>query len=164
MKRAAWIAIALIALACAASEPPDTDFSAGAWIAGARAAHARADTALAQGQADRARAALQAALEPPPPAALRAEHVRIVRQDLLFRLSQLELAQGATESARALAERGLALGRAEDAFTLNLLAAHGRALAALGRDTQAASSRQAALAIHQRLLRIARERQGAGKP
>jgi hypothetical protein len=62
------------------------------------------------------------------------------------------------------ADNGLRLGRADDIFCSNLLAARGRALAALGRDTEAASSYHEALEIDARLLHAALGRGRAGGP
>lgn len=155
MRRALALGLALVVGACAQGEPdasgPD---AAREWLVRMRAAHARADAALARDQRAIASEVLRAALELPTPAALDGHHRRIVQQDLWFRLSGVELASAPSEALLA-AERGLAHGHGDDLFTSNLLVARGRALAALGRDTEAASSYHEALAIDERLLQAA---------
>jgi hypothetical protein len=129
------------------------------WLDQVSSAHARADEALAAGQHERAREVLSAALERAVPARLGNEHARVVRQDLWYRLSAIGV-ERAPQQALLEAERGLALGRHDDLFSANLLIARGRALQALGRDTEAASSYHGALKIEERLLN---EALGAGR-
>lgn len=149
--------------ACASEEPPEDptaatpvalDPDARGWLTRISSAHVEADDALAGQQPDKAHAALRGALERAVPAQIGAEHVRWVQQDLWYRLAAIDLER---EPTRALleADRGLALGQHDDLFSANLLAARGRALQALGRDTEAASSYHAALKIDERLLRAA---------
>ena len=142
----------LAAAACGQQEPAELDPSA--WLASVQSAHARADAALAAGDIARAQSLLERAAESPPPSGVRHDDARVVYQDLQFRLGQLELARGAPEASLLRAERGLGLGRADDLFTANLLVVRGRALAALGRDIEAASSDQDALGINARLLTL----------
>jgi len=128
-----------------------------------QSAHARADAALAHGNRAGARALLQAALEQRVPSEIAAEHLHALQQDLWFRLSRITLDDD-PEQALLQAERGLALGRHEDLFSANLLVARGRALQALGRDTEAASSYHEALALDERLLQAALRNGQAGGP
>lgn len=127
--------------------------AAAAWVGAARGAHAAADAALERGDHDAARTALRAAWDRPAPPAVSTEDVRVVKQDLAYRLAEVEL--GAGEPARALAwtDRGLEQGRARDLFTANLLVARGRAQEALGNETEAAGSYFEALEINDDLLR-----------
>ena len=170
MTRAALAAMALaVAVAAAAltgcgaeHEPPAND-DASAWLSDVMSAHARADEALAIGRSDIAAEVLRGAFDRPVAREVAPEHARIVRQDLSFRLASAELAS-APERALHDAERGLALGRQDDLFSSNLLAVRGRALQALGRDTEAASSSQEALAIAERLLEAVLRRGGTGGP
>ena len=156
--------LALAALAACGSErnddeppaisPVALEYDAQGWLMLISRAHVDADDASAGQRPDQAHAALRTALERAVPAQISAEHVRWVQQDLWYRLAMIDLER---EPTRALleADRGLALGRNDDLFSANLLAARGRALQALGRDTEAASSYHAALKIDERLLRAA---------
>lgn len=138
--------------------------SANEWLSATHAAHARADAALAAGEPGPARTLLTRALEQPVPAEVRPEDRRLVHQDLLFRLSEVALADRAPADALLCSERGLALGRQNDLFSANLLVARGHALAALGRDVEAAISYRDALAIDEQLLHIALGQGAAGGP
>jgi tetratricopeptide (TPR) repeat protein len=158
-----WLPFAL--LACSSRPAPRAnEASPGEWLAQVKHAHERADGAIAAGELANASATLERALEQPTPAALRADDLRVVHQDLLFRLSELAQRRNEPQRALLLAERGLALGRHEDLFSANLLVARGRALALLARDTEAASSYQEALAIDERLLRVALGGGAGGAP
>jgi len=121
------------------------------WLDQIARAHARADEALAAGQREQARTFLSAALDRPLPPELASEHARVLRQDLWYRLSSIGVELEPSQALRE-AERGLALGRHADLFSANLLVARGRALQALGRDTEAASSYHEALQLDERLL------------
>ena len=121
------------------------------WLDRIASAHAHADEALAAGQPDRARTFLNAGLAREVPAEIAGEHARALRQDLWYRLSAIGLALEPSQALRE-ADQGLALGRHDDLFSANLLVARGRALQALGRDTEAASSYHEALQIDERLL------------
>jgi hypothetical protein len=151
MKRLALLALVLIGCAreSASLERSVAPAPAQAWLDEVEQAHATADSA-SDGQA--ARAALEAVRERPVPAALGADDRRRVLQDLSFRLGVLALERGDAAGAGDEAERGLALGQADDEFTANLLIVAGRAQAAQGRAGEAARSYGAALAIHERLL------------
>jgi hypothetical protein len=174
MKRAAaslLLGCALALGACSQEEPeqetelvaPAPQREPGEWLAEVERAHASADTALAAGHPADASAALRAALELAVPQGVASDHARVVQQDLWYRLATIDLAS-APAQALLEADRGLALGRGADLFSSNLLTARGRALAALGRDTEAASSYHEALAIDERLLQAALGKGQAGGP
>jgi len=116
-------------------------------LAFVESAHARADAARLPSSDE-----LGATLARPLPAGVRAEHRRVVHQDLLFRIARAELGAGRFEPALAAADRGLALGRAVDLFTANLLVARGEALEKVGQRAAAASAYFEALQINQKLL------------
>lgn len=149
--------------ACSSGSQPESLDAASDWLATVQRAHSRADEAIAAGQPDGARAALQTALDAAVPSSVHPEHARVVRQDLWFRVATLDTAQQPAAALLA-ADNGLRLGRADDIFCSNLLAARGRALAALGRDTEAASSYHEALEIDERLLHAALGQGQAGGP
>jgi predicted negative regulator of RcsB-dependent stress response len=149
--------------ACSRAAEPESPDAASDWLAIVQRAHSRADEAIAAGQSDRARAALQTALDAVVPSSVRAEHARVVRQDLWFRVATIDAHTRPAEALLA-ADSGLLLGRADDIFCSNLLAVRGRALAALGRDTEAASSYHEALEIDERLLHAALGQGQAGGP
>jgi predicted negative regulator of RcsB-dependent stress response len=161
MTRASVVSILIgcaVLCACGESEPPRSE-SAGAWLLAIEQAHARADAA-----SPAAREALEAALALPVPDEVKAEHNRIVHQDLLFRLARIELAGRRSIEALAAADRGLALGRAPDLFAANLLVARGEALQTLGRKAEAAASYFEALEINRKLLHDALAPTDAGSP
>jgi tetratricopeptide (TPR) repeat protein len=159
----ALVLACVLALGACAAREHDSPGVASEWLDLVQREHARADEALAAGDADRARAALRAALDVQVPHSIRAEHRRVVHQDLWFRLATLDAGARPAEALLE-AERGLSLGRNDDIFTSNLLAARARALAAVGRDTEAASSYHEALEIDERLLHAALGRGQAGGP
>ena len=113
-------------------------------------AHARADAAPAE-----ARNVLAQALAAPVPREVKAEHRRVVHQDLSFRLALAELGERRFAEALAAADSGLALGRPADLFVANLWVARGEALEGLGRRAEAASAYFDALEINRELLRHA---------
>lgn len=137
---------------------------AAAWVERVRAAHLRADGHVRAGDVERALVELQAAVETAAPDTVHPEHARVARQDLWFRIAQLELGRGRASVAIASTDTGLALGRARDLFTANLLIARGEALEAEGRRTEAAASYFEALQINARLLRTALGSADAGEP
>jgi len=102
-----------------------------------RSAHQRADQALAAGEWDTARHALRRLAERAAPADLAARDERVVRQDALFRLAELELTAGRPAAALAWVDQGLRLGAGDDVFATNLYVARGHALEQLGRSTEA---------------------------
>jgi len=144
---------ALLALAtlpaCSGEERSD----ARRWVESAEAAHRAADEAIARGELDEARAALLGPFEAEPPEGVAERDRRVVRQDLAFRLAEVELEAEVPEAALRWVERGLELGRGEDLFTANLLVARGRANEALGREREAAADYFEALEINDALLR-----------
>ena len=156
----ALTAVALLLLGACAAEgrAPAAEV---AWLDGAQRAHGRADEAMAQEDWEGARAALTDALAAPPPPGLAAADARVVRQDLLFRLSEAELRAGHAAVAADRADEGLNLGRAADVFTANLLVARGRAREALGRSREAAGDYFDALEINDTLLDQALDGTGA---
>ena len=137
---------------------------AAAWVERVRVAHLRADDHARAGEVERALVELRAAVETAAPDAVHPEHLRAARQDLWFRIAQLELARARASVAIASTDAGLALGRARDVFTANLLIARGEALEAEGRRTEAAASYFEALQINAQLLRAALGSADAGAP
>ena len=149
--RMGW-GVLLAAAGCSRSTPIQQELSpVEAWVGMARAAHAQADDALAQGRTIDAQAALQAALEQPVPSGIDAHDRRAVAQDLLFRMAEISLDRGASEQALHEASRGLEYGRVDDVFTINLLLASGHAQRMLGRPAVAAASFARAQEIERRL-------------
>ncbi len=108
--------------------PACADRDNGGWIASALAAHREVDRLASQNDIAGAIATLERALSRETPRDADTNEVRIVRQDLLYRLSDLELHSGRVADALQAASRGLELGRGRDVFTTNLLIARGRAL------------------------------------
>lgn len=150
------LCIVLIAVsACAAEESPQNaqNATAAAWLAQAEHAHEVATAAAEARQWDTARGALRAAIEAEVPSGVSAQDRRVVRQDLAYRLAEVELSAGAAEAAVRWAERGLEEGRGNDVFTANLLVIRGRANEAVGRDRPAANDYFEALEINEALLR-----------
>ncbi len=125
---------------------------AGTWIEGAAAANAAADQAITREDWDEARRVLRRAVDRPAPDSVAADDVRVVRQDLLYRLSTVELSAGDAAAAADRADEGLNLGRADDVFTANLLVARAKAREALDRPREAAGDYFDALEINDKLL------------
>ncbi|MCC6810185.1 MAG: hypothetical protein IT381_22335 [Deltaproteobacteria bacterium] len=113
--------------------------------------YARVDAALRAGELGAARAALVTFAESPP-ADLAVADARVLQRDALARLSGIEMRAGTAEAALAAANRGLALGRGEDVFTVNLLLARAAAHHALGHDKDEANDLYAALVIVDAML------------
>lgn len=164
MLRDVWAAALACLAACAgeASAPPKpaptavsapAPLDAAGWVERVRSTHVAADADVQAGQLERALARLQAAALEPVPWLVHPEHLRVVRQDLWFRVAQLELRAKRPELAFAHANHGLTFGRAGDVFTANLLIARGEALEATGHDSEAAASYYEALQINAGLLR-----------
>ncbi len=126
-----------------------------AFLEGARNANAAADRAVSRGDWDAAREALEGAIAAEPPAGMAEDDVRVVRQDLLFRLSQVELSAGNAARAADRADEGLNIGMVDDVFTANLLVARGRAREAQDREREAAGDYYDALEINEKLLHAA---------
>jgi hypothetical protein len=150
------VLLALSLVACAAERASDVaaplaiaPAAAREWLGAVERAHAAADAAS---DARAARAELEAVRVLAVPAELGGDDRRRVLQDLSFRLGVLALDAGDSKGAGAEAERGLALGHADDEFTANLWILAGRARAAQGQTNEAAAAYAAALAIHEHLF------------
>jgi len=159
MRTVAALLCALLLLAagvggCAAREEERAEqVAAAVWIDAARRAHMEADAALARGDRQAARAVLRGAWDRATPSDVSSEDARVVKQDLAFRLAEIDLEAGQAADARQWADRGLELGRGRDLFTGNLLVARGRAKEALGEEREAAADYFEALEINDDLLR-----------
>ncbi len=132
------------------------------WLGQALASHRQADDHLRRGDLDGARASLVELVESDAHGGLAASDARAVLQDALFRLSEVEMADGRPGAALAWIERGLGLGDEGDLFAANLYVNQGRALQRLGRDAEAARAYHRALVINDGLLAAALGEQ-AGK-
>lgn len=122
-----------------------------AWAEHVQASSQRADRAIAEGDLEAAREALDALVDPAP-GSVSPEDRRVVAQDACYRRARLELSANAPEAAVAWADRGLALGTYDDVFTANLLVARGQARERLGRATDAAADYHEALLVNESLL------------
>ena len=155
MRVALGLLVALLVSGCAAQVEPDE------WISAAAEAHERADKGLSAAEWDFARFSLIRVVESRAPAGLAAEDERAVRQDTLFRLSEIELLQGRAEGALEWANQGLDLGDGNDLFAANLHISRGRALERLGQELEAAQAYHRALKINEQLLaRVLGDSQG----
>lgn len=155
------LALLAVALGCGDGARP----GAAGWIRQAREVNEHADAALARGDVQAARAALESLLNDPAPASVAARDRRVVLQDAAFRLAELALSAQEPKRAREWVERGLALGRSDDLFTANLLVAGGRARESLGDDHGAIEDYREALRINEALLEDAlRAKEGSPKP
>jgi tetratricopeptide (TPR) repeat protein len=125
-----------------------------AWVESVRSAHDTADEQEARGELDAARETLLPLAEQDAPQEVAAAHARAVRQDLYFRLATLAARAGDHPSARDACTRGLALGRADDVLTANLLIARGEAHEALGDAAPASDDYMGALRINEALLDV----------
>jgi uncharacterized membrane protein len=128
------------------------DDGAASWARGATAANAAADEAIATENWDAARRLLREAVDREVPGAVAAEDARVVRQDLLYRMTLVEIEAGEFSAAADRADEGLNLGRADDVFTANLLVARARAREGLDRPREAAGDYFDALEINEELL------------
>jgi len=124
----------------------------GRWVAEAERRHALADQQLQVGNPAAAREALRGIIAERAPADLPAGDRRAVLQDTYFRLAELDLQAGDAGAALASADRGLALGRADDLFVANLLVVRGAAHETLGDSPAAVEDYHQALMINDRLL------------
>jgi len=122
------------------------------WISQARDANLEADRAIRRGDTQSARTALVASLEQPVPDTVNPEDSRMVKQDMCFRLSLVEMEAKHPEKALLWAREGLSLGQQQDLFTANLYVAMGSAHEALGQEAQAAEAYHLALVINETLL------------
>ncbi len=151
--RAGLFALLLALGACAQAEPEAAPSpSAAEWLMSVRSAHLQADGALSAGELERAASVLRGVAGVGVPSEVSTEHGRVVLQDLMFRLAEVELERAQHDAALVAADAGLAHGRGDDVFTANLLIARGAALEAKGRDTEAAASYYEALEINRALL------------
>lgn len=141
----AWL-LSLGAAGCAVGANPSP------FVGRVLATHQEADALLARGDLDAARANLVALVSAEPPAGMAPADVRVIRQDALYRLVEVELSADRAPSAMAFADQGLALGGGDDLFVANLYVGRGQALERLGRDAEAAQAYHRALAINERLL------------
>ena len=148
MHRCITIALLFTVLASACSRMDGSS----QWIRQAHDANLRADRAIRRGDGQSARMALVASLDQPVPGTVNPEDSRMVKQDMYFRLSLVEMEDHRPEEALEWAKRGLALGQQQDLFTANLYVAMGRAQEALGREAQAAEVYHLALKINETLL------------
>jgi hypothetical protein len=146
MKR--WLLLAAALVGCSHAATPTS------WIDRAREAHQRADTALARGDLDGGRIALRELVDATPPGTITLEDRRVVLQDALYRLAEIENSDRRPQAALAWADRGLAFG-GRDVFYANLLVARGHAREQLGEDTWALTDYHDALVINDELLQKA---------
>ena len=152
---------ATIALGCSRA-PAGGD---GRWIADAERQHEIADERLAAKDLAGARSSLLPIVGGEVPRHVPVEARRGVLQDTYFRMAKIDLDVGDPRAALADAERGLALGRAEDLFVANLLVVRGAAHEALNDAAAAAADYHAALMINDRLLaQTLRESPGDAAP
>ena len=143
--------VASAALGCARRHP-DHD---GRWVADAERRHALADQQLEAGDLPGARASLRAIVDARVPGEIPTGVRRAILQDTYFRLAELDLKVSDPRAALATADRGLALGSADDRddlFVANLLVVRGAAHEALDDGADAAADYHAALVINDRLL------------
>jgi len=144
----ASVVLAALALACSQArvggETP--------WVADAARRHAVADERLQAGNPAAAKAALLEIVNDAVPPAVPADDRRGVLQDTYFRLAELDLQARDARGALGSADRGLALGRADDLFVANLLVVRGAAHEALGDGPAAATDYHDALLINDKLL------------
>jgi len=138
--------LALLAPACSRRD------GSSRWISQAREANLEADRAIRRGDGESARKALVASLEQPVPDTVNPRDSRMVKQDMCFRLSLVEMEAKQPEKALEWAKKGLSLGRQQDLFTANLYVAMGGAHEALGLEVQAAEAYHQALKINETLL------------
>jgi hypothetical protein len=147
-RRALIVAAAVLAIGCSRTRVAGD----GPWVADAERRHALADERLQAGDRPGARIALREIVDGRTPAGVPADDRRGVLQDTYFRLAELDLQAGDARAALASADRGLALGRADDLFVANLLVVRGAAHEALGDTPTAAADYHDALLINDKLL------------
>ena len=165
----AVLLLLLAFVASCASERQDADGpmelgAGGAWLLDVESHHERIDAAVARGDFAEAAREAEAALGVAVPVSVAAAHRRSLHQDLAFRLAGAWLSAGQFDRALEASERGLALGRHDDLFTANLLFSAGRALEALGRDSDAVARYHDALKINEALLRQVLDADGGADP
>ena len=146
MRRCLIIALLLLAPACSLRD------GSSQWIRQAQDANLEADRAIRRGDGESARKALVASLDQPVPPTVSPQDSRMVKQDMCFRLSLVEMEDKQPEKALEWARHGLSLGQEQDLFTANLYVAMGSAHEALGQEAQAAEAYHLALKINETLL------------
>lgn len=125
---------------------------AASFIDRAQKAHKDADGLVESGDLDGARRVLEIAAEATPPEKIGKNDGRIVRQDLYYRLTEVELAASHPDRAAAWASAGLALGQATDVFTANLHIGKARALERMSDAKGASREYHDALLVTEALL------------
>jgi hypothetical protein len=120
-----------------------------------KSAHSQADNAKTGAERIQALAALKTELRQLP-VGLRAELVWL-RQDLLARISGMELKQGNAEAALSAAGEGLSISESASVPVSNLHIAKGRALEEQGRKDAAAEAYYQALLVNEQLMQNALE-------
>lgn len=148
MQRCITIALLFTVLASACSRMDGSS----QWIRQAHDANLQADRAIRRGDGESARKALVASLDQPVPGTVNPQDSRMVKQDMCFRLSLVEMDAKQPKAALAWAQRGLEIGQQQDLFTANLYVAQGRALEAMGQELEAAEAYHQALKINETLL------------
>lgn len=123
-----WARLALLAAALVFVPGCGRDAAANGWVAEALSAHRKADLKLERGDLEGARALLLASAEHAAPSRTNPVDARILRQDLYYRVAEIDLRQDHPAQAAKWASRGIELGRGRDVFTANLLIARGHAL------------------------------------
>lgn len=123
-----WARLALIAIALAFVPGCERDAATSGWVSQALSAHREADLKIERGDLEGARAVLFAAAERVAPARTNSVDARILRQDLYYRVAEIDLRRDRPAEAVRWASRGIELGRGHDVFTANLLIARGHAL------------------------------------
>jgi hypothetical protein len=122
------------------------------WLDRMKSTHATADRLLAENDIDQARDVLTASWNAEAPAGIAVADGRAIRQDVAYRLAELELAAEHTDAVMMWADRGLALGHDETVMTANLLMLRGRLFERLGQPTKAVADLHDALLINEKLL------------
>jgi hypothetical protein len=151
MRRAAWLVCAF-AVACSAThEAP--------WVEHARGLSVKADQAIERGDRAGARTSLTDLVATLPEGGIGEGDRRVVLQDAMYRLANLELGEKSPRTALEWADRGLALGCERDLFCANLHIARGGAEEALGDRAAATRDLHEALVINDDLLGRALEGQ-----
>jgi len=110
MKRCITIALLFTVLASACSRMDGSS----QWIRQAHDANLQADRAIRRGDGESARKALVASLDQPVPGTVNPQDSRMVKQDMCFRLSLVEMDAKQPKAALAWARRGLELGQQQD--------------------------------------------------
>jgi tetratricopeptide (TPR) repeat protein len=150
-----WIVYIAIGLALAVNLGCKRELrndSAALWITEMQASHTAADSLLAHRDVDAARDALIASWRRSPPSIIDAADARAIRQDVAYRLAELEIDARHPDAAMSWADRGLALGQDETVMTANLLMVRGRMFERAGQSQKAVADLHQALLINEKLL------------